>query len=160
MDTEDGFDFSPQALAAANLSPATGLATDYLNVFNEGMMLIGLVADMPDMYDELKAWVPLSYREHFEQSGFKSKALAIAAYDRAASVVRKPFDEAASALSANMAEAISLIGDLLDDPGALGETCSFYTAQFEGDIARLDAMIHGQAGSHETAQDAIDALFD
>jgi len=37
--TECGF--SRESLVAANINPATGLATDYLNHFNEITMLIG-----------------------------------------------------------------------------------------------------------------------
>ncbi len=153
-------DFSPQALTAANISAATGLATDYLNVFNEGLMLIGLVADMPDMIDELRAWRPLSYAEHFKLSGFRAKALAIAAYERAEPFVRQPFDAACAALSQNMLDAIAEIETALDTPEILAELCSSAAADFEAAISRLDAMIHGTLMAHEAAQDAIDALFD
>lgn len=71
-------------LLAANINPATGLATDYLNHFNEITMLVGLVADMPEMMDDIRRWRPVSYVEHFDRSGFAGRALAILAYHAAA----------------------------------------------------------------------------
>ena len=41
--------YSEQDLLAANVNPATGLATDYLNLFNEAIMLFEMGLDMPDM---------------------------------------------------------------------------------------------------------------
>src|SRR5436190_8971247 len=95
-----------QALLAANINPTTGLATDYLNHFNEITMLIGLVADMPEMIDEVRAWQPASYGEHFERSGFKGKALAIAAYRAAAPSVRRTFEDAIMAFDMAILSAI------------------------------------------------------
>ena len=70
-------------LADANINPATGLATDYLNHFNEAIMLLEMLSSCPDCLDDFLAWRPMSYREHFEASRFKGRALAIAAYDAA-----------------------------------------------------------------------------
>ncbi len=39
----------PDLLKAANINPVTGLATDYLNHFNEIAMMIATLADMPEM---------------------------------------------------------------------------------------------------------------
>jgi hypothetical protein len=37
-----------EQLAKANINPTTGLATDYLNHFNEAIMLLDLVATVPE----------------------------------------------------------------------------------------------------------------
>jgi len=37
----------PARLAEANIHPATGLATDYLNHFNEAIMMLELSDDIP-----------------------------------------------------------------------------------------------------------------
>ena len=49
--------YSEQDLLAANVNPATGLATDYLNLFNEAIMLFEMGLDMPDMAEELTEWL-------------------------------------------------------------------------------------------------------
>ena len=58
-------------LKAANINPQTGLATDYLNHFNEAIMLLELIPDMPECAEDFLAWSPLSYAEHFTASNFK-----------------------------------------------------------------------------------------
>ena len=70
-------------LADANINPATGLATDYLNHFNEAIMLLEMLAGCPECLEDFLAWRPMSYREHFMASHFKGRDLAIAAYDAA-----------------------------------------------------------------------------
>src|SRR5215813_15225223 len=67
----------------ANINPNTGLATDYLNHFNEAIMLLDLVATMPECLTDLMAWAPMSYEEHFASSRFKDRGLAVAAYQAA-----------------------------------------------------------------------------
>ena len=52
-------------LRAANINPRTGLATDYLNHFNEAIMLLEMVPDMPECAEDFLTWTPLSYAEHF-----------------------------------------------------------------------------------------------
>ena len=47
-------------LAAANINPVTGLASDYLNHFNEAIMLLEMLAAMPDCVDDFLAWQPLT----------------------------------------------------------------------------------------------------
>ena len=39
-------------LRAANINPHTGLATDYLNHFNEAVMLLEMVPDMPECAED------------------------------------------------------------------------------------------------------------
>jgi hypothetical protein len=79
-------------LLAANINPHTGLATDYLNHFNEAIMLLEMIPDMPDCAQDCLGWQPLTYREHFEASGFKGRDLAIEAYDSADAAIRAEFD--------------------------------------------------------------------
>src|SRR6202453_233333 len=79
-------------LRAANINPRTGLATDYLNHFNEAIMLLEMIPDMPECAEDFLGWQPLSYREHFSASHFKTRDLAIEAYDSADAGVRVEFD--------------------------------------------------------------------
>src|SRR6201986_1813736 len=72
-----------ERVGAANIKPRPGLATDYLNHFNEAIMLLEMIPDMPECAEDFLGWHPLSYREHFEASNLKAKDLAIAAYEAA-----------------------------------------------------------------------------
>ena len=81
------------ALMAANINPRTGLATDYLNHFNEAIMLLEMIPDMPECAEDFLAWCPLSYCEHFMASNFKARDLAISAYESADPDIRAEFEQ-------------------------------------------------------------------
>jgi hypothetical protein len=86
-------------LRAANINPRTGLATDYLNHFNEAIMLLEMIPDMPECAEDFLGWHPLSYREHFTASNFKARDLAIDAYDSADAIIRTEFDNITSTMT-------------------------------------------------------------
>jgi hypothetical protein len=86
-------------LRAANINPRTGLATDYLNHFNEAVMLLEMIPDMPACAEDFLVWQPLSYAEHFTASNFKARDLAIAAYNAADARIRAEFDGVTSAMT-------------------------------------------------------------
>ena len=86
-------------LRAANINPRTGLATDYLNHFNEAIMLLEMIPDMPDCAEDFLTWQPLSYREHFAASNFRARELAIAAYDSADPKIRGEFESITCAMT-------------------------------------------------------------
>src|SRR6266513_6478531 len=79
-------------LRTANINPRTGLATDYLSHFNEAIMLLEMIPDMPKCAEDFLLWYPLSYREHFMASHFKARDLAIEAYESADEHIRVEFD--------------------------------------------------------------------
>lgn len=86
-------------LRAANINPRTGLATDYLNHFNEAIMLLEMIPDIPDCAEDFLAWTPLSYAEHFTASNFKARDLAIEAYESADPRIRTEFDNLANTMT-------------------------------------------------------------
>src|ERR1700716_1214945 len=86
-------------LRAANINPRTGLATDYLNHFNEAIMLLEMIPDMPECAEDFLGWKPLSYAEHFTASNFKARDLAIDAYSAADAAIRAEFDNITSAMT-------------------------------------------------------------
>ena len=96
-------------LRAANINPRTGLATDYLNHFNEAIMLLEMVPDMPECAEDFLTWTPLSYAEHFWASNFKARDLAIEAYECADPKVRANFDN----LTATMTSILTAVGNAM-----------------------------------------------
>jgi hypothetical protein len=145
-------------LARANIVPATGLATDYLNVFNEAVMLFGLLPDMPDMIEELVVWQPLTYEQHFARSAFQAKELAILAYQNCDPSLKAPFD----ALSQETGIAIESAIVTAQEKIAAGAGLAVFVARsivtMRTAIMTLDGMVHG--GKVGGEQDDIDALFD
>jgi hypothetical protein len=45
-------------LQGSNVNPLTLLATDYLNHFNEIVMIFGIVGDCPECLEDAAAWQP------------------------------------------------------------------------------------------------------
>jgi len=106
-----GADLAARAaqLTAANINPRTGLATDYLNHFNEAVMLLEMIPDMPECSEDFLGWQPLSYAEHFRASNFKGRDLAIEAYETADPGIRSDFDDIIN----NMTRILTAIGDAM-----------------------------------------------
>ena len=86
-------------MRAANINPRTGLATDYLNHFNEAVMLLEMVPDIPECAEDFLGWQPRSYAEHFTASNFKARDLAIESYNSADVRIRTEFDNMTSAIT-------------------------------------------------------------
>jgi hypothetical protein len=95
-----------EQLRAANINPRSGLATDYLNHFNEAIMLLEMVPDMPECAEDFLTWTPLSYAEHFWASNFKARDLAMEAYESADPKIRTDFDN----LTASMTSILTAVG--------------------------------------------------
>jgi hypothetical protein len=96
-------------LRAANINPRTGLATDYLNHFNEAIMLLEMIPDMPECSSDFLEWRPLSYAEHFHASNFKARELAISAYESADPAIRAEFDQ----LTSTMTSILTAVGQAM-----------------------------------------------
>ncbi len=154
-------------LAAANINPETGLATDYLNHFNEVAMLIDMLESMPDMAEEILEWKPLSYPEHFNNTGFRAKDLAIQAYELCDKDTKQRFASACQAVEISIGE-IQVI--LQSGVEALGDP-TYWSKQLYGLIAAIGGVVNPNGlgdhavGIEETIvsgedQSAIDALFD
>jgi hypothetical protein len=96
-------------LRAANINPRTGLATDYLNHFNEAIMLLEMIPDLPECASDFLEWRPLSYAEHFHASNFKARDLAISAYEQADPAIRAEFDQ----LTSTMTSILTAVGQAM-----------------------------------------------
>lgn len=147
-------------LRAANVNPDSGLATDYLNVFNEALMLLELAATAPEMLDELTDWSAPSYVEHFERSAFQGRAVVVAAWQALPAARRSAFEAEAADLARIITTAITALQDLQALNAELAPAVEHACDLARDGIARLDALVHGVADEAPNAQDAIDALFD
>lgn len=109
---------SPEEMAkrleGTNISPQTFLATDYLNHFNEVVMLLGMLGDMPEMFEDVAAWAPKSYPDHFRDSSFSDRDLAIAAYEIAPERYRRPFDDTIAQAERIVARSVAEIGRAIE----------------------------------------------
>ncbi len=156
-----------EALVHANINPLTGLATDYLNHFNEAIMLLEMLSAMPDCAEDFLAWQPMSYSDHFAASRFKGRELAIAAYDNADPPARQRLDQLTDSMNTILL-AIREALLLQLSPKAAGTLATQAAGWLKPLVARAGSVINGQHISISPAevtgddapQAAVDALFE
>jgi hypothetical protein len=129
-----------------NVNATSLLATDYLNHFNEALMLAEMLADMPDLADEFAEWSPKLYKDHFLDSGIADKDLAVHAYDHCPQEYKAPFDSTVTKINRQLT---LLQNALLKDRASLeaGEKAGFITTKcglIRKLIDRAAGIINGQ----------------
>jgi len=151
-----------ERLARANINPATGLATDYLNHFNEAIMLLEMAVATPECVEDLLAWKPLSYREHFAASQFRERMIAIEAYDSASPAARHCLETLADTMSAVLLAIRSAMSDDLP-PHVAADLALRAATWLKPLVARAGAVINGETAAERVVvpspQAAIDYLM-
>ncbi|PLW75067.1 hypothetical protein [Cohaesibacter celericrescens] len=157
-------------LLAANINPSTLLATDYLNHFNEVLMLIEILPAMPECADDVFSWRPMTYADYFKQSTFKEKNLAISLYESIPDALKSRFEslihDADEKIFGLIERISSLDGDL--SGGSFENLAFMASTEIRPLIDRASALINDTASDtdwmlaidHPTAQDEVDRLFD
>jgi hypothetical protein len=160
--------YSREALLAANINPDTWLATDYLNHFNEMIMLVEMLADVPEIAADIGAWEPKSYADHFRDSSFAAKELAISAYENAPSGYRVPFDAVIQQIENYLIDIQTLVssqpeGDPID-LSVQDYISDLLSNEVRPLIDKASGLIHGHQDHAEEdailAQNTINALFE
>ena len=158
-DDGDAYKAFQERVKGTNINPQTLLATDYLNHFNEIVMTLEMIPDMPELLDDARAWRPKTYPEHFQESGFAERELAIEAYEHVPARFRQPFEltigtlDSLVAMTLERAEATLAAGEF--------ERLKIIVNDASGAIRNLvdsaSAIIHGTVRTME--QSEIDALL-
>jgi hypothetical protein len=133
-------------LRAANINPRTGLATDYLNHFNEAVMLLEMIPDIPECAEDFLSWKPLSYAEHFTATNFKARDLVIEAYERADPDIRGRFDHLARTMTDILLAVGAAMREATQDKtrAKLAEQAAGWVKPL---VAQLGGIIHGDIES-------------
>ncbi len=159
-----------------NVNPTTLLTTDYLNHFNEIIMLLEILPSAPSSFASAVAeWEHESYEEHFEHSGFRDKELAIAGYRHAPEEVRRAFDSSVADMEQEMVMLLQQVQKKIDEGDTEGLTllCSEATPRLQDLIQITAGIVNGSASGdsdtedgkgkpseHTDTQSAVDALFE
>lgn len=98
-----------ELVIGTNISEVTLLATDYLNHFNEIVMLLDMVPDMAECLEDAKDWKPKSYQDHFRDSFVADKELAVEVYDFAPVRYKAPFDRTTEEINQMVADGKSVV---------------------------------------------------
>lgn len=145
----------PDLLKAANINPHTGLATDYLNHYNEIAMMIATLGDVPEMRQPVLEWRPVGYATHFRMTAFRDRELAVAAYESVPPDVKARFFAARRAVELAIIEVQELMEAAPDASGLLAARAPEIFAA----IARLGGVISGGEPGGPAKQLDVDSLF-
>ena len=145
--------FSARA-RGTNIDPLTLLATDYLNHFNEIVMLLELIPDMSECLDDAEAWQPKSYQDHFRDSQFRDRELAVAAYEHVPLCYREPFDDVVSQMNRIVAVGLLRIREILEsgEEARLRLICGDVSQRIQKMIDIASAIIHGSTKRLDQAE--------
>ena len=157
---------SLETRAAALVNPASGIANDYLNHFNEILLLIeNLPALLPEMIDEILAWKPVSYREYFTNSPLPGSVKTLEIYDTLDEDFRTDFETMVSMLDKIILESIRVIienrrPDGTLEPDEVSDVCEELSARLRKVLDRTaDLVNHGYAPPLERAQNMADRIM-
>jgi len=146
-------------IATANINSQSLLATDYLNHFNEVAMIVEMLPDMPDFIEDVKSWSPKSYKEHFHDSSFSDKELAIDAYDCVPTPYLVAFEGAIFRAVKTIQESIGQLETAIStaDRDRIQIASSELSAKLEALMSTMRSIVNGELGT--LAQGEIDQLL-
>lgn len=134
------------------VSPATGLANDYLNVFNEILLVLEFLPSMPEMTDEVLAWRPRGYREYFQHSPLPGAREAARRYEKVDPTLRARFESLLNRLNDIALGAQSKVVEEMngpDFPESIAEPCEAMAEAMRAGLAYVARLINeGPIGAH------------
>ena len=142
-----------------NINENTLLATDYLNHFNEIIMLLEMVPSMPECFEDCQEWQPKNYAEHFRDSCFSDAELAILAYENAPANYRRAFDATIEQMDRLIADAMPKIKALIaqGEEGPLQLCVEGVTRRLQSFVDVASSIINGNMDTLD--QDQIDRVM-
>jgi len=184
----DDFDFEHddeypafrERCVGSNVNEQTLLATDYLNHFNEVVMTLEMLADMPELLEEAQMWAPKAYKDHFRDSTIADKELAVEAYDHAPPKFKTPFEQNITKINQLISTSVERLSSDIEagDMDLVRANAQALSQVIQRLMDMCSANIHGSAttmdqseidnliGAEATAQPSgssqadIDSLFD
>jgi hypothetical protein len=156
-------DIDPGHLAQSNINPTTGLATDFLNHFNEAIMLLEMSADAPEFLEEFIEWRPKSYQDHFVASRLKDREIALLAYATADPNARHCLETIADTMNTLLIAVREAVQSELP-PAFRVRLTRRAVGWLKPLVARAGSVINGSAtfgrgGGPDSPQAAVDALM-
>lgn len=138
---------SQELYSKSLVNPMSGLANDYLNLFNELVMILEQLPLMSDLYEDLCAWRPVSYRDYFLNSPLPDRHSALAAYEQLNPVFRKRFEAFVAELDViALASVASVRRQFRDgaptDQARLAETCERAGEKMRQILVRASRLVN------------------
>lgn len=141
------------------INETTLLSTDYLNHFNELVMMVEMAADMPDLLDDALEWHFKDYQAHFADSVFKHKDLAVWAYESTPDDWKVPFDTCTTALRRRIEGGLTRLEELRrrEETERFRTECLTFAEDVRHRLDGMSAIINGAAPPEEAKELAAKA---
>jgi hypothetical protein len=157
---------SLEARAAALVNPQSGVANDYLNHFNEILLLIeNLPALLPEMVEEILAWKPVSYREYFQNSPLPGSKETLEIYESLDETFRRDFEYMIELLDKIVLHSINIVlqnrlPDGTINPDGISEVCERLALSMRVVLDRTADLVNfGYAAPLEKPQEMADRIL-
>jgi hypothetical protein len=127
------------------VNPLTGLANDYLNVYNEILLLLEFLPSMPEMTDDALALRARGYCEYFEQSSIPGARDALHAYDKVDPGVRAHFEAILARLTEIAVSAQNTLAEEFgrpDYPDSIAKSCEETAEIMRAGLAYVARLIN------------------
>ncbi len=148
------------------VNPSSGIANDFLNQYNEILLLVeNLPILLPEMIEELLAWSPRSYEEYFRISPLVGGHLAIEIYQALDEAFREDFEAQIAKVNVLASKAILVISHQLHGskemhPEDIESFCEEISTKMRAEIEKAaDLVNHGLELPPETSQEMADRLM-
>jgi hypothetical protein len=148
------------------VNPTSGIANDFLNQYNELLLLVeNLPVLLPEMVEELLQWRPKTYEDYFLASPLPGGDLAIKIYYRLDRGFRKKFELQIVKINKLADKAVEVIsrqnrmnGELY--PQDVEVFCGMISRKVRFEIEKANELInHGLEIPPETSQEMADRLM-
>lgn len=123
-------------------------------------MLMDMLPSMPDCMEDIRQWQPKSYIQHFQDSFFAAKDLAIEAYAHAPNEYRAPFEDTVAEMDTLILQTVAVVEEAIakENMAELQTIIDGYTPAMLAMIEKCGAIINGE--KQQAHQDSIDHYFD
>ena len=150
--------------AEALVNPASGLANDYLNLFNEIVMLVEQLPTMLELIDDIQRWHPVSYRDYFERSVLPGRMSAIAAYEQLDEQFRRAFEAIVAELDARATGAVAAVRKHVrnhgeSEPVMLATICGRAGGNIRSSLDKATSLVNHGVEIDDIVQVRTDTLF-
>lgn len=152
---------------ASNLvNPSSGIANDFLNQYNEVLLLVeNLPVLLPEMVEELLAWKRKSYEEYFVASPLPGGDIAIKIYSKLDSAFKSKFETQIERINKVADKAVAVIAERERASEELNAEdieafCGQISKKLREEIEKAAKLVnYGLAMAPETSQALADRLM-
>ncbi len=148
------------------VNPNSGMANDFLNQYNEVLLLVeNLPVLLPEMVEELLAWKPKTYEEYFTSSPLPGGDIAIKIYHTLDRGFRKKFEAQMVKINKLADKAITVISERNRDREELSAAdvelfCKQISKKLRSEIEGASKLVnYGLGVPPETSQALADRLM-